>query len=248
MFSAFRHYLVEDHHPRLSHQSRNCVIKHPTIIQSNFQNFTTESRLTSWELSAKVFKQRNMGSTFYCSSRFHPYASEIKSRLPSIQTNTERRKPETQQSHNQNQNNDQVKSNTDSSQISKIGKYLIFARNVWNSSLHRAVDVETRKEYACRIIAMNKYREFVAPYFQIEEHDNVNKIVEVVLGDSQAYVIFEPSHSDLHSYVRSKRRLKEAECCKLFKQIVETVEHCHENGVILRDLKLRKFVFKNKER
>ena len=190
-----------------------------------------------------------MGSTFYCSNRFHPYASEIKSRLPSIQTNTERRRPETQQSHNQNQNNDQVKSNTDSSsQVSKIGKYLIFARNVWNSSLHRAVDVETRKEYACRIIAMNKYREFVAPYFQIEEHDNVNKIVEVVLGDSQAYVIFEPSHSDLHSYVRSKRRLKEAECCKLFKQIVETVAHCHENGVILRDLKLRKFVFKNKER
>ena len=110
------------------------------------------------------------------------------------------------------------------------------------------MDVDTRKEYACRVTPINKYREFVAPYFEIEEHENLNKIVEVVLGEDQAYIIFEPSFGDLHSHVRSKRRLKEQECCKLFKQIVETVAHCHENGVILRDLKLRKFSFKDKER
>lgn len=189
-----------------------------------------------------------MSSTFYCNNRFHPYSSETKSRFSSTHTNTERKRTETQSTPSSTQNNNQIKYNADLSKVSQIGKYLIFARNVWSSSLHRAVDVDTRKEYACRIISISKYREFVSPYFEIEEHDNLNKIVEVLLGEDQAYVIFEPCFGDLHSHVRSKRRLKEQECCTLFKQIVETVAHCHDNGVILRDLKLRKFSFKDKER
>ena len=189
-----------------------------------------------------------MGSTFYCNNRFHPYASEIKSRQPNTETTTEHRKPENPPSNIPSQQNTDTKSTKDSSQVLQIGKYLIFARNIWNSSLHHAVDVETRKEYSCRVTGINKYREFVTPYFEIEEHENVNRIVEVLLGEDQAYVFFEPSFGDLHSHVRAKRRLKEVECCKLFKQIVEIVAHCHENGVILRDLKLRKFCFQNKER
>jgi len=34
----------------------------------------------------------------------------------------------------------------------------------------------------------------------------------------------------------------------LFAQIVAAISHCHQNGVVLRDLKLRKFVFKDPER
>ena len=189
-----------------------------------------------------------MASTFYCNNRFHPYSSEIKSRFFSTNTNIEQKKTENQSTQTSTHSNSQAKYDADLSKVSKIGKYLIFARNVWSSSLHRAVDVDTRREYSCRIISQSKYREFVAPYFEIEEHENLNKIVEVLLGEDQAYVIFEPCFGDLHSHVRSKRRLKEQECCRLFKQIVETVAHCHDNGVILRDLKLRKFSFKDRER
>jgi tribbles-like protein len=52
----------------------------------------------------------------------------------------------------------------------------------------------------------------------------------------------------LHSYVRSKKRLRESQAVALFEQIVSAAAHCHENGVVLRDLKLRKFVFKDPER
>jgi tribbles-like protein len=68
------------------------------------------------------------------------------------------------------------------------------------------------------------------------------------LGETNAYVFFETSYGDLHSYVRDRRRLKEEEASRLFGQIVSAVDECHENGIILRDLKLRKFVFKDKER
>eukprot|EP00794_Sanderia_malayensis_P011876 gene11876-13109_t len=201
-----------------------------------------------------------MGSTFYSSGsnhhRMHPYASAIdfKSRVTNRQQNgssaTKRCRPGSSQIANacNTEKTSSAKSHSSSSQASKIGKYVIFSKNLLNSSLHYAIDTQTRREYSCRVLGLAKYREYVFPYFHIEEHENVNKIVEVLLGDNHAYIIFEPSYGDLHSYVRSKRKLRESEACKLFKQIVQTVSHCHENGVILRDLKLRKFVFQNKER
>lgn len=79
-------------------------------------------------------------------------------------------------------------------------------------------------------------------------HEHLSSISEIILGETKAYVIFEKHYGDLHSYVRQRKRLKEDEACRLFQQIVSAVEHCHTNGIVLRDLKLRKFVFKNPER
>lgn len=53
---------------------------------------------------------------------------------------------------------------------------------------------------------------------------------------------------DLHSYVRVKKRLKESEAKLFFRQMCEIVKACHEQGIILRDLKLRKFVFATPEK
>ncbi|XP_054854254.1 tribbles homolog 2 isoform X2 [Eublepharis macularius] len=52
----------------------------------------------------------------------------------------------------------------------------------------------------------------------------------------------------MHSFVRTCKKLKEEEAAKLFYQIASAVAHCHESGLVLRDLKLRKFIFKDEER
>ncbi|XP_053575614.1 tribbles homolog 2-like [Bombina bombina] len=52
----------------------------------------------------------------------------------------------------------------------------------------------------------------------------------------------------MHFFVRTCKKLKEEEAARLFYQIVSAVAHCHDGGVVLRDLKLRKFVFNDKER
>ena len=95
---------------------------------------------------------------------------------------------------------------------------------------------------------MDKYRETLAAYWCINSHSHINSIEEILLGELKAYVFFKQSYGDLHSYVRTKKKLREPEASLLFRQIVEAVSCCHENGVILRDLKLRKFVFKDPER
>ncbi|EDO42841.1 predicted protein [Nematostella vectensis] len=139
------------------------------------------------------------------------------------------------------------KRTTEAPQICKVGKYILLERS-GGGGLHKAVNIETQTEYACKIIDVNKFRETLAPVFHITSHEGINKVVEILVSDSYAYVFFERSYGDLHSYVRSKRRLKEEEASKLFSQIACVVSHCHSSGVVLRDLKLRKFVFQNPER
>ena len=71
---------------------------------------------------------------------------------------------------------------------------------------------------------------------------------EVVVGQKNIYLMFPPCHGDLHSYVRTRRRLREPGARHLFRQIVSAVHEAHCKGIVLRDLKLRKFVFTDESR
>lgn len=82
----------------------------------------------------------------------------------------------------------------------------------------------------------------------MDGHTGINQVKKIIIGRVHTFILFSPSFGDLHSYVRNKRRLREHEAMPLFRQIVEIVADCHRNGIILRDLKLRKFIFSNKER
>lgn len=99
-----------------------------------------------------------------------------------------------------------------------------------------------------QVISVDKYNDSLEPYLRVGSQSHINQIEEIIQGVNQTYIIFKQHYGDLHNYVRNKKRLREWEVCNLFRQIVLAVMQCHENGVILRDLKLRKFVFKNPER
>lgn len=88
----------------------------------------------------------------------------------------------------------------------------------------------------------------VSAHYRLDSHPRVSSLHEVLVGNRYLYLVFPRAHGDLHSYVRSRKRLRETEARKLFKQIAETVQVCHQNGIVLRDLKLRKFVFADKQR
>ena len=99
-----------------------------------------------------------------------------------------------------------------------------------------------------QVFHITRYWESLAAYFQVPAHTNLNQIIDTVIGDTMAYVFFEYSYGDLHSCLRSLRKFREDEAARLFHQIVSAVAHCHDNGVIMRDLKLKRFVFKDKDR
>lgn len=149
-------------------------------------------------------------------------------------------------SHQQSRNNGNPLS-SHSQSVSKIGKYILLDGNP-GSSFTRVIDCQNRAQLACKIVEAKKLGDVMAPYRHLASHENINEIVDVIVGENKAYVFMQRSYGDLHSYVRTKKRLKENEASKLFVQIVRAVSHCHRSGIVLRDLKLRKFVFKNKDR
>ena len=88
----------------------------------------------------------------------------------------------------------------------------------------------------------------LAAHYRVDGHANINPVHEVVVGSDKTYLVFPTSTTDLHSYVRTRRRLKEPQARHLFAQIVSAVHEAHLKGIVLRDLKLRKFVFASESR
>lgn len=86
-------------------------------------------------------------------------------------------------------------------------------------------------------------------HLKMQDADVASPMVGVVDAPcGKKYLLFEGHHGDMHSYIRARRRLRESEARRLFRQAARIVAKCHENGVVLRDLKLRKFVFADKAR
>ncbi|KAJ8387834.1 hypothetical protein AAFF_G00149830 [Aldrovandia affinis] len=131
--------------------------------------------------------------------------------------------------------------------ISRIGKYLLLEL-IEGEHVFRAAHLHSGEELVCKLFDITRYQESLAAYLCLSAHTNINQIVEIILGDTKAYVFFERSHGDMHSFVRSYKKLREDEAARLFHQMASAVAHCHDNGLVLRDIKLRKFVFKNDDR
>lgn len=127
-----------------------------------------------------------------------------------------------------------------------IGDYLLLEPTERN--VYKAVCMNTGEQVVCKVFPLATYRSRLAAYFRVDGHNHVVSIREIVLGKAFAYVIFDRHYGDLHSYVKASRRLKEDEARTLFAQIVAAVAHCHSHGVVVRDLKLRKFVFADPDR
>jgi len=98
------------------------------------------------------------------------------------------------------------------------------------------------------VLPLNGYQEALAPYFRLGLHDGIIQLQEVIVGATCVYTFFARHYGDLHSHIRAARRLRDTDAARLFEQIASVVEHCHESGVVLRDLKLRKFVFKDPQK
>lgn len=76
------------------------------------------------------------------------------------------------------------------------------------------------------------------------EHPNIIKLHQVIDTEAELFIIMEyASEGELIDYIAAKGFLSERECRKFFRQLISALDHCHQAGVIHRDLKLVIFPF-----
>uniref|UniRef100_U3F2F3 Tribbles homolog 3 n=1 Tax=Callithrix jacchus TaxID=9483 RepID=U3F2F3_CALJA len=113
---------------------------------------------------------------------------------------------------------------------------------------YRALHCPTSTEYTCKVYPIHEALAVLEPYARLPPHKHVAQPTEVLAGTQLLYAFFTRTHGDMHSLVRNRRRIPEPEAAALFRQMATAVAHCHQHGLVLRDLKLRRFVFTDCER
>lgn len=112
-----------------------------------------------------------------------------------------------------------------------------------------------KKEYSFeKKFERSDYMKKMHSYFLMSSSDKIFGFKEIVHDHTNTssiqyiYVISSTFYGDLHTYMKEKKRLDEVEARHIFSQCVEAVDECHQNGIIVRDIKLKKFVFTDVEK
>lgn len=117
--------------------------------------------------------------------------------------------------------------------------------------LRRCLDIVTGEMYFCRECPKTATTAtLLEAHRRLRSSEAVTPVLQVINPEDRdrVYLLSPASYGDLHLYMRLKKRLKEAEARSLFRQAAQAVHDCHKRGVILTDLKLRRFVFADPQR
>ncbi|OBS74907.1 hypothetical protein A6R68_14542 [Neotoma lepida] len=128
----------------------------------------------------------------------------------------------------------------------RLGPYVLLEQEE-GSCTYRALHCPTGTKYTCKVYPTCEAQAVLVPYARLPTHQHVARPTDILQGSQFLYTFFEKTHGDLHSLVRSRRGIPEPEAIALFRQMAAAVAHCHQHGLVLRDLKLRRFVFSNCE-
>ncbi|CAK6447533.1 unnamed protein product [Pipistrellus nathusii] len=130
---------------------------------------------------------------------------------------------------------------------SRLGPYVLLEPEEGGRA-YRALHCPTGTEYTCQVYPACEGPKVLAPYARLPPHRHVARPAAVLAGARRLYAFFPRPRGHLHGLVRRRRRLPEPQAAALFGQMAAAVAHCHRHGLVLRDLKLRRFVFTDRER
>ena len=143
---------------------------------------------------------------------------------------------------------EQPPSGPDVAAVHRLGPYIVPA-SPSTSEIVEIVDAEAECVRTAKRVPPSRLFDFLKPYAQLASHANANAPREIVRVDDEAFVVFESaSTSNLHAFLRERKQLGERQAVPLFRQIVAVVAHCHDNGVVVRDIKLQRFAFVDRDR
>ncbi|CAG5125138.1 unnamed protein product, partial [Candidula unifasciata] len=77
-------------------------------------------------------------------------------------------------------------------------------------------------------------------------HEHIVNVREVFEKRDKIVLVMDYAPGgELYDYLNQMGRLSEQEARRIFRQIVSAVHHCHQNGIVHRDLKLENIILDN---
>lgn len=111
----------------------------------------------------------------------------------------------------------------------------------------------TGQERAVKIIEKKKIKNMAQFRTEIKilqtlDHPNVIKMYEFFEDETNIYLVLEKwDGGELFDRIIEREFFSEKEAAMVFKQILQAINYCHNNGVCHRDLKPENFIFANKD-
>ena len=111
--------------------------------------------------------------------------------------------------------------------------------------LHVAIKIIDRKKAPEDFLKKFLPREL--GIIQLLKHPNIIHVYEVLDIGEKVFVVMDiAAGGDLLDYIKTKGFVKENLSKRVFLQMVQAVKHCHENGVLHRDLKCENILLDEK--
>lgn len=126
-----------------------------------------------------------------------------------------------------------------------IGRYRLQLGSGDNAILS-CWDLTEGRRMRCRVYSLAKLV-VLAPLL-FSNLDGINHPQDVCVVGEEAFLVYPDAHGDLHGYLKQRRRLLEVEAARCFRQIVDMLRSAHSHRTVLRDLKLKKFIFADVDR
>ena len=130
------------------------------------------------------------------------------------------------------------------SRILSLGRYLVNL-SICEGSEHLCFDTVSGEQLSCKVYELGEFHS--KAHLLLKDCWGVCSPQDVCVLD-KVFVISGKTYGDLHNFLKQKKKLAEVVAAPLFQQIVSLVIDAHRKGITLRDLKLKKFVFKDPER
>ena len=114
---------------------------------------------------------------------------------------------------------------------------------------------KTKKLYACKKVSKLNINNLEKLRKEIEilkklDHPNIVKLYEVFESENSLYLIMEECFGGelferIWKRIQANDMYTEKGVCSLIRQIIGTIEYCHNNGIVHRDLKPENLLFLN---
>ena len=131
------------------------------------------------------------------------------------------------------------------SQLLSLGPYVVNL-SAKDAEQHPSIDLRSGQALNCKVYSLKVFQTLAPLVYR--DIEGVHPVSDVTTLQDQAFVFSSKPFGDLHNFLKQRRKLKEGLAASIFRQIVLLVRDAHRKNVVLRDLKLKKFVFLDPER